>query len=140
MRTIIKNCITKEDVAFLPPGGTTKLSKVVGDPIVAKILKKIQKVFQFEIHCESFCRIERQQEGHVWHQDTGSLGHMSWCVLGGSILLTTDFSGGNLKYRKNGIVETVENRQPLDLYLHTSDEEHMVEPSTGNRKVFLIFI
>tara|TARA_A100001015_G_scaffold319967_1_gene444697 strand:+ start:405 stop:827 length:423 start_codon:yes stop_codon:yes gene_type:complete len=140
VRAVIKNIITEEDVICLPQDCSIRLSTVLDNPIIDKILKEIEKVFPFEIHNESFCRIEKREEGHVWHQDTGSFNHMSWCKLGGSILLTTDFSGGDLKYRKNNEVESIGDRSRFDLYIHTSDEEHMVEPSIGNRKVFLIFI
>ena len=140
MRAIIKNIIKEGDIALLPQGRSTKLSKVINNPIIDKILKEIQKVFPFNIHGESFCRTEQRQKGHSWHKDTGSLNHMSWCTLGGSILLTTTFSGGDLKYRKNNEIETIKNRKPFDLYIHTSDEEHMVDPSEGCRKVFLLFI
>ena len=151
MRAIIKNIIKQEEVSLLPQDKVTLLSSVKGTPTMSKILNKIQNVYSFKLHPKSYCRMEPHKlatQGVPWHLDTGGRpktpeecnAHMSWCVLGATILLPGDFSGGDLKYRKNGIVEVIKNRQPLDLYLHTSDEEHMVDPSDGDRKVFLLFI
>ena len=64
---------------------------------------------------------------------------MLWCEVGCTMLLDGEFEGGETLYRKDGVERVIE-RSSYELLAHTSDEEHMVKPSDGNRKVLLIFI
>ena len=50
------------------------------------------------------------------------------------------FTGGELRYNISGSIETISNRCALDMYIHTSDEKHMSEPSSGDRRSLLIFL
>ena len=47
-----------------------------------------------------------------------------------------------MKYRVNGIEEVVSGRERFDMYIHSSEEEHMIEaPEQGKtRTVLLLFI
>jgi len=111
-------------------------------PIVQNVLEKVSDFVDFKLHEESYWRVQHTPErGIWWHKDTGSHGHMAWCTYGVSVLLT-DENGGRMKYRKDGIEEVVEGRERLGMYIHSSEEEHMVEaPDSGKtRSVLLFFI
>ena len=111
-------------------------------PIVQKVLDSVSKIVNFELHENSYWRVQpTPPNGIWWHVDTGNGGHMSWCSYGVSVLLTDEF-GGRMKYRKDRIEEVVEGREKLDMYIHSSDEEHMVEPPDlgKTRTVLLLFI
>ena len=112
------------------------------DPIIKKLIEKLEIDFQFTIKEKSYFRVEKLPRGHDWHQDTGDLGHMKWCDIGCSVLLTDNFTGGKTWYADNEKHEnpTVSDRQLCDLAAHTSDEWHMVEPHLGSRAVLLLFI
>ena len=144
MKFVIKNIINEEDKNFLP-SGVVKLKhyreKDNNNAVLNRILNAIQDFFPYELGDESYCKLESTKSGgHSWHTDTGSNNHMPWCKLGGSILLKKSESGGLLKYRHGEIVEVIEDRKLFDLYLHTSDVEHMITHITGERIVFLLFI
>ena len=141
MRMIITEIISESEVAVLSHETKRLLEIKDTDEVVGRILEEIGKHINFTLKPESYCRVEPLPKGHEWHKDTGSNGHMSWCSYGGSILLNSGFQGGELKYKsKSGIITEVKDRRPLDLYLHSSDEIHMVEPNSGERQAFLIFI
>ena len=115
-------------------------------PIVQKVLDSVSKIVNFELHENSYWRVQPTPPNGVWwHVDTGSYtpkpGHMSWCSYGVSVLLTDEF-GGRMKYRKDCIEEVVKGREKLDMYIHSSDEEHMIEPPDlgKTRTVLLLFI
>ena len=141
MKTVLKSVITVEEAKLLPL--TTTLLLESENAVVQKILDKL-KDSGFYSMCEySYCRIEHKPSGHGWHTDTGDRDHMMWCKFGATMLLpeSTHFEGGNLVYRNNNIVEVIKKQKPLDLYVHSSDVEHMVEPHTnGRRSVFLMFL
>ena len=81
--------------------------------------------------------VEARPRGHVWHTDIGTSNHMTWCKYSASILLTKpeEFSGGYFKTKKN----TYKKDHYLNMLLYSSDVEHCVEPSEGNRKPLLMF-
>jgi hypothetical protein len=140
MRMIISEIISESEVALLPDSGKL-LDHRDTNKVVKKILEEIGKHINFTLKPESYCSIEERPIGHLWHPDVGTHMHMPWCTYGGSIVLNDNFEGGNLKYRSaSGVITEVKDRRPLDLYLHSSDEWHMIEPSTGIRRAFLIFI
>ena len=141
MRTLIKNAINKEDREFLPQvtdGFTPLLSET--NPTILKIIDILKEHFDFVIKPESYWRIEHNPNGHIWHVDTGTSNHMSWCQVGCSILLTSnkEFNGGETFYNKEEPIKA--ERDIYDIAAHASDEWHMVTPHTGNRVVLLLFI
>ena len=139
MRMIISEIISESEVALLPSSG--KLLELKDNKVLQRILEEIGKHINFTLKPESYCVIEQRSAGHQWHPDTGTGMHMPWCSYGGSIVLDDNFQGGQLRYRSaSGIVTEVKDRKPLDLYLHSSDEWHMIEPSTSQRRAFLLFI
>lgn len=112
------------------------------DSIITRLLNQMSQDFQFTVKAESYFRVEKLPIGHGWHQDTGDHGHMKWCELGCSILLTDNFTGGKTWYADDAEYRnpTPSDRLLCDLVAHTSDEWHMVEPHQGNRTVLLMFI
>ena len=143
MRKKYSNFLSEEDISYLYD------TLVVSDKyyvlktkneVVNKIINKLKLDFDFTVKEKSYFKIEQTgQEGHDWHVDTGSNNHMMWCELGGTILLKADYQGGKTYYKEDDKVVEVE-RGIGDLCAHRSDIEHKVDPTTGNRQVFLIFI
>lgn len=141
MRKSYNNFLKDSDIDFLnqiPLGGLRKIN-VDSNQVIDKIIKMLSNDLEFTINDESYWAIEHKEDGHNWHVDTGSDNHMNWCKFGCTMLLDGEFEGGETVYRKNGVEHTVE-RNKYELLVHTSDEEHMVKASSGNRKVLLIFI
>ena len=143
MRKKYNNFLSKEDISYLYNTLT------VGDKyyilnnknkVVDKVINKLKLDFTFTIKEESYFKIEQtSQHGHDWHVDTGSNNHMMWWELGGTALLKADYQGGKTYYKEDDKVVEVE-RNIGDLCAHSSDVEHKVGPTTGDRQVFLIFI
>ena len=145
MRFVIKNIVTPEDLSLIPrrlgPSSRVHISKVEDNLGVKKILDSIRDHYDFTIKPESYYVFESRSEGHPWHVDTGSENHMAWCTLGGSMIINDSFTGGELLYecKEEGIVKTGV-REKFDMWIHTSDEKHKVNPSQGKREAFLLFI
>ena len=145
MRFVIKNVIGPEELDLIPRkfenSTRIQISKVEDNPIVKKILNSIREHLEFTIKPESYYLFESRPQGHQWHVDTGSENHMAWCTLGGSMVTNDNFTGGELLYecKEEGIIKTAE-RELFDMWVHTSDEKHKVNPSQGEREVFLLFI
>lgn len=146
MKATIKDFLTKEDIEQLPSGKWQRIVAYKDHPIISKILSQINEYtlenwgVEYDLHELSYFSTERRPEGHIWHVDTGSRNHMPWCRLGVTILLTEDFTGGEIYYREEGKISYFGTRKAGTLYMHTSDVEHMVKPHEGNRTVFLLFI
>ena len=145
MRKLVKDVISSEDASVLLNELRHDFSVKLSDdtpPLVQKVLDKLSEHIDFQLSNESYWRVQNTPEAGIWwHKDTGSTGHMSWCTYGVSLLLTEEF-GGRMKYRNEGVEEIVHGREKLDMYIHSSDEEHMVEsPDPGKtRTVLLLFI
>ena len=139
MKLVIENVISADEEIDLPV--QFNLLKDSKNAVVQKILSAIKNYVDFELCDESYCVLESGGHGHGWHRDTGTNNKMSWCKFGASILLKGDFVGGDLSYRDSaGHITKIINRKRYDLYLHSSDEEHSVACSDGNRRVFLLFV
>ena len=143
MRNKYTAFLTEEDISHLYSTLTVGNKYYVlkqKNKIVDKIINKLKIDFSFTVKDESYFKIEQTgKDGHDWHVDTGSNNHMMWCELGGTILLKADYEGGKTYYKEDGKVVEVE-RSIGDLCAHSSDVEHKVDPTTGDRQVFLIFI
>ena len=143
MRSKYKAFLTKEDISHLYNTLTVGDKYYVlkeKNKVVDKVINKLKIDFSFTVKDESYFKIEQtSKDGHDWHVDTGSSNHMMWCELGGTILLKADYQGGKTYYKEDGKVIEVE-RDIGDLCAHSSDVEHKVDPTTGDRQVFLIFI
>ena len=137
-RMIIKQVITAEDEANLPTKKT--LLKDCDNPTVLKILDQLRAHVNFTIKEKSYCKLETLNRGHKWHTDTGNKNHMRWCTIGGTMILSGQHTGGHLVYSTKRGNKRITNRQLYDLYVHSSDVLHMVTPSKGTRRVFLLFI
>lgn len=143
MRNKYNAFLTKEDISYLYSTLVVNKKYYIlkqKNKVVDKIINKLKIDFSFTVKDESYFRIEQTSEnGHDWHVDTGSSNHMMWCELGGTILLKANYQGGKTYYKEDGKVVEVE-RGVGDLCAHSSDVEHKVDPTTGDRQVFLIFI
>ena len=137
-RKLISQVIDAEDETSLPTEKT--FLKDCDNPIVLKILDRLREHVDFTIKEKSYCILETLNRGHKWHTDTGNKNHMMWCTVGGTILLSGQHTGGHLVYSTNRGQKRIKNRKLYDLYVHSSDVLHMITPSTGTRRVFLLFI
>ena len=145
MRKLVKDVITAAEAEILLHDYQQDFSKKISHdmpPVVRKVLDNLAEHVDFQLHPESYWRVQNTPDSGIWwHKDTGSAGHMSWCTYGVSLLLTDEF-GGRMKYRNGRVEEIVHGREKLDMYIHSSEEEHMVEaPDPGKtRTVLLLFI
>lgn len=107
------------------------------DPLIHPLVRLVQKHHRVSTAHPSYATVEQKPEGHGWHTDTGNSGHMQWCVLTASVLLTppSSFSGGEFFYRD----ESSPYVNYRDMMIYTSDVEHCVRPHTGERRVLLMF-
>ena len=146
MKKIYCNFISQEDLdkenIFSIGGRKFKVLETSQDSIAYKVINAIKEDFNFSVKDESYWRVEERSGGHQWHKDTGSSNHMMWCEVGISIILKKSASGGDTYYGDNaeGLNAEKVDRDLFDLVAHTSDEWHMVEPNSGGRIVFLMFI
>ena len=109
-----------------------------GDPRLGGVLDLLRGVAPIDTADPAYVRIEQRPQGHPWHFDTGTKGHMGWCrFTAGSLLVPPDrFDGGGFYFRDRGPVF-----HHLDLLAWDSDEEneHCVTSNSGARVVLLMF-
>jgi len=131
-----KNIITPEEASALDKEMSNAFLKRRDTPdVVSRIVKLLCDYYEVEICDKSFWRVEIEPKGHDWHVDKGNRGHMAWCQVGASVLLSNDFEGGDTHYKWGKV-----DREIYELISHSSDIQHKVDPHTGNRRVLLIFI
>ena len=137
MRAFIESGLTKEEAEEL---ASYQLGKQeFSHPIVKKVLDKVENVIgKRNYSSPSYLSIEKMKNGHEWHTDTGTIGHMKWCNYGLSLLLTKS-SGGMFKY-KNPDEEYSQDDHYLNIILHSSDEWHKREKAEKGRTVLLMFL
>ena len=132
----VKNVITKEESESLGLEVSNTLLKRKDTPEpVSRIVDFLCNYYETEICDKSFWRVEKEPRGHDWHVDKGNRGHMKWCTVGATVLLTDDFEGGDTHYKWGKV-----DREMYELIAHTSEIQHKVDPHEGNRRVLLIFI
>ena len=112
------------------------------DPLFAGLMGRVRSGAPDVILEEpSYCRVEARPEGHPWHTDLGTAGHMGWCRWSAGMLLTSPdtFSGGGLYFRDRP-------DDPLfhycDLWVWDSgplENAHCVTRSRGDRRVLIMF-
>ena len=123
------------------------------DVIIQKIIDKVSKYTKYPISKEStnsYFEVQTRKMGHPLHYDTGSKGHMKWCGFSTSMLLSDpkDFEGGNIWFKdedgsnKRGVKK---DEHYLSCIAYRSVEKegknkHVVNPHTGTRTVFLMFV
>lgn len=88
----------------------------------------------------SYVRVEARVEGHPWHRDTGTKGHMAWCEWSGSVLLTppSEFGGGEFYFRDRPDAPLLHYRDMV-LYDGAVENEHFVASNSGGRVALLMF-
>ena len=139
MRIFLPNVITAEEAKILRE---TNIKKGEAREIVEEI-KRIIDTVSFHINWKkpSYIRIEEKTSGHKWHVDTGgpygSEGHMTWCNLGCSLLLTDDEDAGYLEYRDG--TKLLPKEHFCGLAIHSSDIEHKVSKNK-TRVALLLFL
>ena len=130
IRDFIKDIITKQEAEKLNPG-----KQDFNNPIIKDILVKLGKS---NPSLPSYAVVEQDTNGHDWHTDIGTNGHMKWCNTGVSILLKRS-KEGLFKY-KNPDKEYTQDEHYLNALVHSNNEWHMVEKSTKGRTVLLMFL
>lgn len=128
----LKNVLTEEQAAAI--------AAQVGprdffEPLIEPIVNTVRRYAKVGTQHPAYCVVEAKPDGHDWHTDTGNNGHMQWCGYSASILLTdpNKFTGGNFQTRDGSYSHY------LDMLLYSSDLEHAVDPSDGDRRVLLMF-
>ena len=137
MRALIKNVLTKEEALSL---SKVQLGKEdFKHPLVKKVLSKIESVIGKRSYSSpSYLSIEKTENGHEWHTDTGTNGHMKWCSYGSRTLLIKS-SHGLFKYKEPSEEYSQEDHY-LNTILHSSDEWHKREKADKGRAVLLMFL
>ena len=110
------------------------------DPRLVGILANIASCWPISLEKPSYVRVEHKLEGHPWHTDKGTKGHMDWCQYSAGVLLTpiTEFTGGGFYFR-----DTPD--EPLfpycDLITWDSAPEnaHSVAKHRGDRRALIMF-
>mgnify|MGYP002633874691 CR=1 FL=1 len=127
----------------LSPSEASLLSGHIGygsfaDPLIGRLSGLVTDRFPYlTLDAPSYCRVEDRREGYPWHVDVGNRGHMAWCRVSASCLLTPveGFSGGGYYFRDEGPIFHY-----LDLLVYDDDagNEHRVAPHHGDRRVLLM--
>jgi hypothetical protein len=143
MRAHIKSIIKPEEAEHLLGTAIRDWSIPLAKsmpPTIKRVLDRLRDHVDFELNEQSYWRVQdTPEEGVWWHCDSGSHGHMSWCTVGVSILLTDD-RGAQFKYRRDGREDIVTDRERYDALLHSSDWEHSVgTPEPGAPRTVLLF-
>lgn len=102
------------------------------------ILEHIYRVCDASTKDPAYCRVEERSEGHPWHVDKGTKGHMEWCRFSARILLNPkkDFTGGGFYFR-DAPDDPIFGYRSLIIY--DSTNAHFVASHKGNRHVLLMF-
>ena len=134
MRAFIKDIITQKEASELLPG-----EQDFKNPIIVSLIEKLEnKIGKRTYSPPSYAVVGQGQNGHDWHTDIGTDGHMSWCNYGISILLAKS-KEGLFKYKDPDKVYTQEEHY-LGALVHSSDQWHMVDKSTKGRTALLMFL
>tara|TARA_R100000329_G_scaffold72637_1_gene63193 strand:- start:76 stop:507 length:432 start_codon:yes stop_codon:yes gene_type:complete len=143
MKKIYRNFSNKKEVEDYLSLDVNSLNEPLSilnyeNKMVSKVIETISKDFSFTIKKDSWWNVQQKSEGHDWHVDKNA----PHCEVGLSMLIQEGDSGGDTYYADDikGKNAYKVNRGLYDLVVHTSDEPHMVEPHTGQRIVFLMFI
>jgi len=101
------------------------------------VIDKLAAIIPVRPHEKAYMCVERNPNGHEWHTDTGTMGHMQWCQVGVIVMLSkiTQYTGGWIHY--DGFTVGLNQNE---LIYHTSDVRHKVEPHSGDRRVLLFFL
>lgn len=105
------------------------------EPLIEPIVDTVRNHVRVGTQHPAYCVVEKKSDGHGWHKDTGNNDHMLWCNYSASILLTPpdQFEGGTFHTHDGSYTHY------LDMLLYSSDVEHAVDPSDGDRRVLLMF-
>ena len=110
------------------------------DPVISDLVELVKTEYPDVTTLKpSYCRVEDRVEGHPWHRDTGSTGHMRWCYVSARLLLSDPgwFKGGGCYFRDD---PKTPHDGYCDLMVYTAaDHEHMVCSHSGTREVLLMF-
>jgi hypothetical protein len=131
---VLENMLTEQEAAEL---GKEVRHRDFKETIINKCVEEIKKLVEINTNNPAYCLVESRPRGHVWHTDVGTSNHMTWCKYSASILLTKpeEFTGGYFRTKK----KKHKKEHYLNMFLYSSDVEHCVEPSEGNRKTLLMF-
>lgn len=108
-------------------------------PLVGGLVDRILEVAAVESDPPAYARVEARSEGHPWHVDTGTKGHMGWCRMSGSIVLTPpeSFSGGGFYFSDS--TEPIVHYRDFIVYDDHPSNRHCVTRSRGDRRALIMF-
>ena len=111
-----------------------------GHEAVAPLVDLAFSVADISTGAPSYCRVERREEGHPWHIDTGTKGHMAGCSVSASLLLTPPdaFDGGGF-YFADAPDTPIYHYLDLLIYDNAAENRHCVARNSGGRSVLLMF-
>jgi hypothetical protein len=105
------------------------------------LITRVRSIFpDASIDAPAYARIEQRRQGHPWHFDTGTKGHMPWVrYTAGVLLVPADtFSGGGFYFR-DAPDEPIFPYLDLNTWDGAPENEHCVASNSGERIVLLMF-
>tara|TARA_R100001369_G_C3305005_1_gene166356 strand:+ start:341 stop:775 length:435 start_codon:yes stop_codon:yes gene_type:complete len=137
MRELVANVLTAKEAETL--AGVLDYIDFT-DVRIAGVLDIVRGLVPIELCESSYARVEQRTEGHPWHQDTGTKGHMGWCKYSASVLLVPPnrFTGGGFYFRD-------QPNNPVfhfcDLLVYSSgpNNVHSVSRNSGERVSLIMF-
>tara|TARA_R110000737_G_scaffold94106_1_gene127726 strand:- start:216 stop:650 length:435 start_codon:yes stop_codon:yes gene_type:complete len=137
MRVVIPSVITEDaasDLASIPD------YLDFSDVRLGGILDVVGGLAPIKLCEDSYARVEKRTEGHPWHQDTGTKGHMEWCKYSASVLLVppSRFSGGGFYFRDQPD-DPIFHFCDLLVFSSGSDNVHSVSRNSGERISLIMF-
>jgi len=131
MRKLVPDMLSADEANSLMIGNQS-----FDNPLVKRVISHMPKAAA--IVSEAIARVEDHKPGHPWHLDTGDANQMPWCRFTASTLLSPveDFTGGMFYFKD----PPAQHKKYLASVIFDLDNEHMVDPHEGVRKVLLIFL
>ena len=138
MRHLIEGVFTPSEAADLA-GEICYLE--FSDPRLDGVLGHIGDLFPISLEKPSYYRVEHKPDGHPWHTDKGTKGHMMWCEYSASVLLTPPdtFTGGGLYFRDTPDLPLFPYCDLL-VWDSAEDNTHKVARHKGDRRTLIMFL
>jgi len=111
------------------------------DHRLGDLITKVRSVFpSASIDAPAYARVEQRKQGHPWHFDTGTKGHMPWVrYTAGVLLVPADTFGGGGFYFRDAPEEPLFPYLDLNTWDGAPENEHCVASNSGERVVLLMF-
>jgi len=110
------------------------------DVRISNIISSVRGLAPIDLCENSYARVEKRAEGHLWHNDTGTKGHMEWCKYSASVLLVPPnrFTGGGFYFRDQPS-DPVFHFCDLLVYSSGPENVHSVARNSGERVALIMF-